>query len=205
MINRITQHRCISLILFTVALLLITGCDAVPLHMRNQPRYEPLDSSTLWEDGMSSRPLPENTMPRGDWGQIKQDTVFYTGKIGEEEFVPEMPIEVTRAVLLRGQERYDIFCSPCHAADGYGNGMIVQRGFNQAPSFHDQRLRDETDGYYYDAISNGFGVMYGYASRIPPDDRWAIIAYVRALQYSQNVNVNDLPADVRQDVESELQ
>jgi cytochrome c553 len=205
MTNRITHKSFVSIIFLAVALLLITGCDVVPLHMRNQPRYEPLDPSTLWDNGMSSRPLPENTMPRGRWGEIMQDPVYYTGKVSDEEFVQVMPIEVTRDVLLRGQERFNIFCAPCHGEDGNGNGMIVQRGMKQPPSFHDQRLRDQPDGYFYDVITNGFGVMYNYASRIPPDDRWAIVAYVRALQFSQNVNVNDLPADVRQEIESELQ
>lgn len=205
MTNRITPNSFVSIILLTVALLLITGCDVVPLHMRVQPRYEPLDPSPLWEDGTSARPLPANTMPRGHWGEIKQDPVYYTGKVSEEEYVQVVPMDVNRDVLLKGQERFDIFCAPCHGADGYGNGMIVQRGMKQPPSLHDQRLRDQPDGYIYEVIGNGFGAMYSYASRVPPDDRWAIVAYVRALQFSQNVNVNDLPADVRQQIESELQ
>lgn len=205
MTDRITLKRTISFIFLMTALLLVVGCDVVPLHMRDQPRFEPLDPSPLWENGMASRPLPPNTVPRGEWGQIKLEPLYYTGKITEETYLPEMPIEVTRDVLLRGQERYDIFCAPCHARDGYGNGMIIQRGFQQAPSLHDQRLREAADGYFYDVIANGFGAMYQYGSRIPPDDRWAIVAYIRALQYSQNVNVNDLPADTREAIEAELQ
>jgi mono/diheme cytochrome c family protein len=200
-----TPKRSISFFFLVVALLLVTGCDLVPLHMRDQPRYEPMQPSTFWENGMASRPIPPNTVPRGDWGLAMQDPVYFTGRLNEQEFVQTIPAEVTRDMLERGQERFNIFCAPCHAETGYGDGMIVQRGFKAPPSLHDQRLRDEADGYIYDVITNGFGAMYSYASRVPPDDRWAIVAYVRALQYSQNVNVDDLPDETRQDIESQLE
>jgi mono/diheme cytochrome c family protein len=204
MADRLNINKSFYLIFLSVILLLTTGCDIVPLHMREQPRYEPLEASTFWPDGMASRPLPANTIPRGEWGEIKLNPVYYTGRISEDEFVPEAPIDVDRTLLLRGQERYEIFCAPCHGQSGDGNGMIVQRGFNAPPSFYDQRLVDEADGYFYDAITNGFGAMYGYGSRIHPDDRWAIVAYVRAMQYSRNVVLDELPAEDREAIESKL-
>lgn len=205
MIQRIIPKRSVSFFFLVVAVLLVTGCDLVPLHMRNQPRYEPMQASTFWENGMASRPVPPNTVPRGAWGLAMQDPVYFTGKVSEEEFVQTIPVEVSRDMLERGQQQYNIYCAPCHARTGYGDGMIVQRGFKPPPSLHDQRLRDEADGYFYDVITNGFGAMYSYASRVPPDDRWAIVAYIRALQYSQNVDVNDLPAETRQEIESQLE
>jgi mono/diheme cytochrome c family protein len=204
MTDRLNINKSLILVFLLAALLLATGCDIVPLHMREQPRYEPLDSSTLWNDGMASRQLPANTIPQGEWGEIKLDPGYHTGKISDEEFVQTLPVEVDRALLLRGQERYDIFCSPCHGHTGDGNGMIVQRGFRAPPSLYDQRLVDEADGYIYDVISNGLGVMYGYGSRIHPDDRWAIVAYVRAMQYSRNVVLEELPAEDREAIESKL-
>ncbi len=176
------------------SILMVTGCDLVPLHMRDQPRYDPLESSTLFENGMASRPLPANTIPRGEWGQVKLNEAFYTGQ-ANGEFVENNPLPMTRQVLERGQERYDIFCSPCHSRVGDGQGMIVQRGFPQPSSYHTDRLRNEPDGYYYDVISNGFGVMYSYDARIPPEDRWAIVAYIRALQLSQNAPLEAVPED----------
>jgi hypothetical protein len=175
-----------------MALIIVTGCDLVPLHMRQQPSYRPLVQSTLFEDGAASRPIPANTIPRGEWGELMLNEALYTGR-ENGEFVTTLPMPVTQAVLDRGQERYDIFCSPCHSRVGDGRGMIVQRGFPPPPSFHTQRLRQEPDGYYYDVITNGFGKMYSYSSRIQPEDRWAIVAYVRALQLSQNFPVEALP------------
>ena len=114
-----------------------------------------------------------------------------------------IPIAVDREVLLRGRERYDIFCSPCHGQTGVGNGMIVQRGFNPVPpSFHLDRLRQAPDSHYYSVITNGFGAMYSYASRIQPDDRWRIVAYVRALQVSRNAKLEDLSAEERTKLET---
>jgi hypothetical protein len=180
--------------------LMITGCDLVPLHMRDQPKYEPLEPSTFFDDGMASRPLPPDTVPRGEWGLIKMNEGFYTGQVNGE-FVEEIPIPVTREVLERGQERFNIFCSPCHSRVGDGQGMIVQRGFPQPPSYHIERLRQQPDGYFYDVITNGFGVMYSYDARIPPADRWAIVAYIRALQLSQNAPLDAVPEDQRQELE----
>lgn len=197
------MSKSISAIIFLlVAGWLTTGCDLVPLHMRDQARYDPLEASTLFEDGLAARPIPANTVPRGEWGQIKLNEPFYTGQV-DGEFVTEFPMPVTREVLERGQERYDIFCAPCHSRVGDGQGMIVQRGFPRAPSFHTDRLRQEPHGYYYDVITNGFGRMYSYEARIHPEDRWAIVAYVRALQFSQNAPLEAVPAEERQKLESE--
>ncbi len=186
-VKRLFLWSCLAM-----ALIVLTGCDLVPLHMRQQPYYRPLVQSTLFEDGAASRPLPANTIPRGEWGELMLNEALYTGKVNGE-FVDSVPIPVTQALLERGQERYDIFCSPCHSRVGDGQGMIVQRGFPQPPSYHTERLRQQPDGYYYDVITNGFGKMYSYASRIHPEDRWAIVAYVRALQLSQNFSVESLP------------
>jgi mono/diheme cytochrome c family protein len=204
MTSRSTLKSTLSLIFLAAALLLVTGCDVVPLHMRSQPRYEPLDPSNLWENGMASRPIPANTIPRGEFGLMMLDSEYYTGKISEEEFVQTIPFEVDRETLLRGQDRFDVFCSPCHGVLADGQGMIVERGFKQPSTFHDQRLYDAADGYFYDIIGNGFGVMYGYGSRIQPDDRWAIVAYIRALQFSQNVPLDSLSPEDRANVEAEL-
>jgi hypothetical protein len=182
--------------------LLLTGCDLLPFRMADQPRYDPLEPSTLFPDGRSARPIPPNTMPREEWGRIILDDRLYTGRVNGE-YAESIPLPVTKELLLRGQERFNIFCSPCHGRLGDGQGMIVQRGFPQPPSFHSERLRGEPVGYFYDVISNGFGVMYSYDSRIQPRDRWAIVAYIRALQLSQNANLEDLPAEAQQELESQ--
>ncbi len=168
---------------------LVLGAGACRQDMHNQPRYKPLGGSAFFEDGRASRPLVEGTVPRG---YARTDEHFYTGKVNGR-LVETFPFPITRRVLERGRERYDIFCAPCHGRDGYGEGMIVQRGFRQPPSFHTDRLRRAPVGHFFDVITNGFGTMYSYASRIPPEDRWAIIAYIRALQLSQNATLEDVP------------
>ena len=191
----------LSAVFVAVATVLLTGCDLVPLHMRDQPRVDPLEESQFFADGLSARPVPANTIPRGEWGELMLDEHLYTGQIDGQP-AETFPMPVTRELLDRGQERYDIFCSPCHGRVGDGQGMIVQRGFQQPSSFHTDRLRQEPVGYYYDVISNGFGVMYSYGSRIHPEDRWAIIAYIRALQLSQNVPLEVVPEEQRLELES---
>jgi hypothetical protein len=189
-------------LLMVLCLLVLSGCNVWPLRMADQPRYDPLEPSTLFADGTSAQPLPPNTMPRGEWGRTILDDRLYTGKVNGE-YAERIPLTVDRAFLLRGQERFNIFCSPCHGRVGDGQGMIVQRGFPQPPSFHTDRLRQQPVGYFYDVISNGFGVMYSYASRIPPQDRWAIVAYIRALQLSQNATLDNVPADARDKLEAQ--
>ncbi|MBX5497221.1 MAG: cytochrome c [Bryobacteraceae bacterium] len=161
--------------------------------MHDQPRYRPLSASRFFGDGRSARDFPEGTVARG---QLRLDTAFYEGRVGTQE-ISSFPIPITAAVLDRGQDRYNIYCSPCHAYTGEGNGMIVQRGFTAPPSLHEARLKSATPGYIYDVITNGFGAMYSYASRLPPADRWAVVAYVRALQLSRGATLADVPEDRR--------
>ena len=177
------------------AALVLSACGR---NMYDQPKAETYEASPFFADGASSRPLPEGTISR-ERGAI--DPVYLTG-MGDGGFVSELPIEVSEGLLRRGQERYDIFCAVCHNYNGDGNGMIVQKGFVQPASFHEQRLLDSPAGYYYNAITNGFGRMYSYASRIPVEDRWAIVAYVRALQLSQNATLDDVPAEILEELDA---
>jgi mono/diheme cytochrome c family protein len=169
--------------------LLLSACGR---NMYDQPRAEVYEASPFFADGASSRPLPEGTVSR-ERGAF--DPVYLTGQ-DAGGLVSELPVELTGELLLRGQERYNIYCAACHNYNGDGRGMIVQKGFPQPTSFHEQRLLDAPVGYTYNAITNGFGRMYSYASRIPVEDRWAIAAYVKALQLSQNATVDDVPAEV---------
>lgn len=169
------------------------GVTACRQDMHDQPRYEPLEKAAFFADQRASRPAVEGTVARG---QLHLDEHLHTGKINGEP-ATTFPMPVTKAVLLRGQERFNIFCAPCHSRVGDGKGMIVQRGFRQPQSFHIQRLREAPPGYFFDVITNGFGAMYSYASRVPVEDRWAIVAYIRALQLSQNATLEDVPAEQR--------
>ena len=173
-------------------------CACRGQQMEDQPRYEPLEKSAFFADGRSARPRVDGTVARG---QLRVDRVFYTGMRGEEP-VASIPLAISRADLQRGRERYDIFCSPCHGLSGAGEGMIVQRGFRPPPSFHLDRLREAPVGHFYDVITNGFGAMSSYASRIPPRDRWLIVAYVRALELSQGARLADLTEEDRRRLES---
>ena len=161
--------------------------------MQDQPKYIPLRPSSFFADGRSARPLPEGTVARG---QLRADKVFYTGKNGDQ-FVDQLPFPLTRDVLERGQERFNIYCSPCHGRLGNGLGMIVRRGLKRPPSYHIDRLRQVPVGYFYDVITNGFGAMQDYSSQVVPRDRWAIASYIRVLQYSQMGSINDVPPEER--------
>jgi hypothetical protein len=161
--------------------------------MQDQPKYVPLRPTSFFDDHRSARPLVENTIARG---HLNADTEFHTGKQGDQP-VNRFPFPITREVLERGQQRFNIYCAPCHDRLGTGNGMIVRRGYRHPPSFHIDRLRKVPDGYLFDVITNGFGAMPDYATQVPPRDRWAIVAYERALQYSQNASPADVPADQR--------
>lgn len=156
--------------------------------MYNQAKKRPLAESEFYRDGLSSRVPPAGTVARG-W--LRGDRVFETGIGPDGRFVAELPTAVTfdRSLLVRGRERFDIYCSPCHGRQGNGLGMIVQRGFKQPPSYHIDRLRAQPLGYFFDVMTNGFGQMSSYASQVPVADRWAIAAYVRALQFSRNAPV----------------
>jgi mono/diheme cytochrome c family protein len=176
----------------TAVSLLAAGCSR--LDMQDQPKYRPQRPSDFFADGRSERQPVEGTVARGT---LNEDTAFYDGKDAAGKDIEEFPIAVDKAVILRGQQRYDIYCSPCHGRIGNGLGMIVRRGFKQPPSYHIDRLRNAPVGHFYDVISNGYGAMLNYASQVQPRDRWAIIAYIRALQYSENANINDLPQEAR--------
>lgn len=169
-------------------LLLLAGCQ----DMQFQPRYDPLEPSEFFVDQRSARPLVAGTVPRGEAAEYSPP---YSGRSDDGDLLDAYPFPITLEVLERGRERYDIFCSPCHGLDGYGQGMIVQRGFSPPPSLHIDRLRQAPAGYYYEVITNGFGQMYSYAYRVSPNDRWAITAYIRALQLSQNAGEQDAPPE----------
>ena len=168
------------------ALALAMGCR---LDMHEQPKYLPLSKSDFFPDERSARPLIPGTVARGD---LRENTYFYTGKFGDTPG-DYMPFPVNEEVLTRGRERFDIYCAPCHSRLGDGNGMIPQRGFRHPPSYHIDRLRKAPLGYFFDIMTNGFGAMPDYASQIPPRDRWCIVAYIRALQLSQNATSAQLP------------
>lgn len=168
-------------------LALAAGCDLQDMY--RQPKRDPLMPSDFFPDERSARPVVPDTVARGN---LRTNAVYFTGKIGTNE-VEQIPLPVTKDVLLRGQERFDIFCAPCHDRVGNGNGVIVQRGFRAPPSFHSEKLRAVPVGHFFDVASNGFGAMPDYASQIPVADRWAIAAYIRALQFSQYAPVAVVP------------
>lgn len=177
------------------AILSIVGLGtACRQDMHQAPRYDPLEKSDFFADGRAARPLVEGSVARGF---LREDTVFYTGKQANGAFVDTIPVPVDKALLERGQDRYNVYCAPCHGRTGDGNGMIVQRGFKQPTSYHTDRLRAQPVGYFYDVVTNGFGAMQDYSAQVTPRDRWAIAAYLRALQLSRNAHVSDVPADAR--------
>jgi mono/diheme cytochrome c family protein len=161
--------------------------------MHVQPRYNPLDATEFFEDGRSARPEVPGTVARG---HLRIDQHLYAGKVNGTP-VDSFPFPITHQVLARGQERFNIYCTPCHGFTGEGRGMIVQRGFPPPPSYHVDRLRQAPVGHFYDVITNGYGAMYSHAARIGPEDRWAIVAYIRALQMSQHATLDDVPETER--------
>lgn len=170
----------------------LAACRA-PQKMATQPSYKPYKGSSFFADGSSARPLIEGTVARGT---LREDVFLNTGKVNNT-LVNSFPFEITEQRLRRGRERYDIYCSVCHGRTGIGNGMIVQRGYKQPPSLHTPALRARPVGHYFDVMTNGFGVMPPYASQVSVEDRWAIAAYIRVLQMSQNATMADVPADKR--------
>ncbi len=171
------------------ALLAAAAFAACRQDMHDQPKYIPLRQSTFFADERSARPVVAGTVARG---QLREDALLYTGKIdGADATV--LPFPADEALLRRGRERFDIFCSPCHARTGEGDGMIVRRGYRRPPSLHDERLRNAPIGHFFDVMTNGFGAMPDYAAQVPPEDRWAIAAYIRALQLSAHASIADVP------------
>lgn len=183
-----SNWRNLGLILGAVTL---AGCHT---DMWRQPKEEPLDPSTFFVDGAASRPLVPGTVPRG---YLRSDSAFYTG-IKDGKWVTQIPVPVTKELVERGRERFDVYCSPCHGRLGDGNGMIAHRGFTlkrPVGNYHTDRLRGMPVGHFYDVITNGYGAMYSYASRIEPKDRWAVVSYIRALQLSQKAPAVEVSAN----------
>ncbi len=184
-----------SNLVFALAAIL-AGCNAGS--MRDQPRVDPLEASSFFQDGLASRPLVKGTVARG---QLRIDDHFYEGKV-DGKLAEKFPRPVTVDFLSRGRERFNIFCAACHDRVGTGDGMVVRRGFPRPPSFHTERLRAQSVGYIYDVITNGYGRMPDYRDQIPVADRWAIVAYVRALQLSQHALRDELSAQDLQELDT---
>lgn len=189
-------------IAFTLCLFaLLAGCEQAKQDMYDQPKYKPFAPSTMFSDGTSARPLPQNSVMHA----LGPFSGTSSGRIGEEtvqrnqqaESAKRIPYPVTMQLLKRGQERFNIYCAPCHSPAGDGDGLIARRGFPHPPSYHIDRLRQADDRHFYDVITHGYGIMYPYADRVEPPDRWAIVAYIRALQLSQHAQAEKLPADLR--------
>src|SRR5258707_3859530 len=185
----INTSRCLVAACAAACLIFGAGCEYLRQDMANQPKNKALSPSPFFEDGRSERPLVENTVARGSLAN-------------DELFVPKdsnnFPLPLKPALLERGEERYKIFCTPCHGLQRDGNGMVAMRCMKRPPSYHQDRLRQAPNGYVHDVMPNGVGQMLGYSAQIPPRDRWAIVAYIRALQLSRNANASDLPAELRE-------
>lgn len=181
----------ILVMLMTVAGFAIAGCRQ---QMADQPHQRPLQPSSFFDDGMASRPAEPGTVART--GREQNDHLL-SGKI-DGKLADTFPFQVTMEVLARGQERYEIFCSPCHDRLGTGQGMIVRRGFTPARSFHDARLREAPAGHFFEVMTQGFGTMPSYANQMSEHDRWSVIAYIRALQFSRNARLDELPPEDRE-------
>ncbi len=181
-----------------LAVALAAASTACRQDMHNQPKYKPLHESEFFGDHRSARPQIEGTVARG---HLRVDAARYTGKAGENN-VTAFPFPITREDLTRGQERFNIYCTPCHGRLGDGNGMVVKRGFRQPPSYHIPRLKDIAVGHFFDVMTNGYGAMPSYASRVVPDDRWRIAAYIRALQVAEGASAAELPAEEKQKLDA---
>jgi len=189
------RRQAAALAAVLVAGLAAAGCRQ---DMHQAPRYDPLERSDFFADQRASRPLVEGTVARGE---LRADKAFYTGKVDNQP-VSTIPMPVTREVLERGQDRFNIYCSPCHSRLGDGNGMIVQRGMKRPPSYHEDRLRNQPVGYFYDVMTNGFGAMQDYSAQLRPEDRWAVAAYIRVLQFSRHAPASALTGADRQRIET---
>jgi len=188
--------------LFVMLPLFFTGCfrgtpsekPAIHLNpnMDDQQRYDPQEKSSFFADGRTMRELNEGTVARGE---LNEDNAYYRGMDDKGVYLKTIPVPVTKELMLRGQERYDIFCAPCHSRAGDGKGIVPKRGFLPPPSFFAENVLAFDDGYLYNVVSNGVRNMPAYKKQIPVNDRWAIIAYVRALQRTQTATANDIPKD----------
>ncbi len=186
-----------SLVLTLVLMALLTAC--YQQQMGSQPRYDPLEPAALFGDGQSARQPLADTVARG---QLRDDTLLSTGQ-ENGQVATRFPFPVTHDVLVRGRDRFEVFCSPCHGRTGDGNGMVVQRGFIPPPSFHTDALRQAPVGHLFEVATQGLGAMPSYAAQVSVRDRWAIVAYIKALQLSQHADASQLPADLRQQLETQ--
>ncbi|MEW6413563.1 MAG: cytochrome c [Candidatus Zixiibacteriota bacterium] len=210
MVIRLTRHRLV--VILSVVLTLLAGCarerpsQEPPVHinpnMDLQPKYRPQAESRFFSDGATMRPLVPGTVARGE---LNADTAYYEGKNGRGEFIVGMPdsVMITTQLLERGQERFNIYCSPCHGRVGDGKGIMVNRGYVPPPTFHSDRIRQMPNGQIFDVITNGVRNMPAYRYQIPVDDRWAIISYIRALERSQNATIEDVPESMRERIQQE--
>lgn len=190
-----TLHAGARVALLALGVVFAAGCR-VDMHV--QPRLRPDDGSTFFQDGRANRPEIPDTVARG---YMRTDELLYAGKINGV-VADQFPFPITQQVLERGHARFNIYCTPCHDYTGSGKGMIVQRGFPPPPSYHTDKLRNAPAGHFFEVITEGHGAMYSYAARVSPEDRWAIVAYIRALQLSQHATIDDVPAAERQQLTS---
>lgn len=203
------RRASLRLLIFCILSAVFAAGCGVRFDMQDQPRYETYKKSDFFPDKRASREWPEGTVPRG---HLEEDKAFYTGQVDNPDLniavttttdasgntlvssfpnaIDEFPVPMTKELVDRGQERFDIYCAICHGPLGNGDGMVVRRGFPQPPTYHDDRLRNAPVGHFFDVITNGWGRMSAYGPVIPASDRWAIVAYIRALQVSQNPNAS---------------
>ena len=189
--------RIVVIVLACVAVVGTTGCK-IRKGMYDQPKYKPYQKSEFFPDQRASRVPPEGTVARG---MLHEDVHMYQGLV-DGKLAESFPFPVTLEVVKRGQERFNIYCAPCHDQAGTGRGLVVQRGFKQPNSYHIDRLRTSPPGYFYDVITKGFGQMNSYAAQVKPEDRWAIVAYIRALQLSQHAKIEDVPEGERANLQT---
>ena len=189
-------HLRLALVLACGVCLSLAGCD----NLKSGTKIKPLTQSKFFADGQSSRQPPAHSIAQDN---LRIDTLYYAGRNPDGSLATQMPWPVNAAVLARGEVQFKAICANCHGADGYGQGIVVRRGFPSPPSYHDQRLVDAPVGHLYDVIANGYGAMYPYASIVDVNDRWAIVAYIRALQRSQHATVADVPADALANLQKE--
>ncbi|HLH73072.1 MAG TPA: cytochrome c [Chloroflexota bacterium] len=195
--NRVSYVTAVAVLLLVI--LVIAGCSSGWQKMVDQPRKNPLDPSRFFTNGASALSPQSDTVPRG---YLQDDVEFETGKTSQGKLVTTFPFTITLPDLDRGRERYDIYCAPCHGRTGDGDGPVVARGFSTPPTFHSDRLRQAPVGHLFDVITNGYGDMPDYKEQIPPRDRWLIVAYIRALQFSENAPIADVPVAIRGQLES---
>ncbi len=196
--SRPGSERLPLMLLAVLGALLTVGCRQ---DMHDQPKIEPYEVNNFFADGMGSRIPPAGTIARG-W--LREDSALWEGKDAAGELVDTLPMALDQALLERGQQRFEIYCSVCHGSTGDGQGMIVRRGFKQPSPLYEQRLQEMPVGYFFDVMTNGFGLMSSYAKQVPVQDRWAIAAYIRALQLSQNAALAELPSPIQDEFHAAL-